>query len=76
MLVFVDKDKFTLVKGADAQTEYFFNTKTIRHLFCKTCGVQSYGEGVEFPKKAINIRCIDGINLDSYTYMPYNGRDL
>lgn len=76
LLNFVDKDKFKLLSGADQLTEYQFNKKTIRHLFCKICGVQSYSEGVTFPKVAINVRCLDGIDLSTLTLTPYSGKDL
>ncbi len=76
LLNFIDKDKFKLLKGSEDLTEYNFNKKTIRHLFCKHCGVESYGEGVTFPKVAINVRCLDGIDLDSLTLTPFNGKDL
>ena len=76
LLDFVDKDKFKLLSGADNLTEYQFNKKSIRHLFCKTCGVQSYGEGVTFPKVAINVRCLNGVDISKLTITPYNGKDL
>ncbi|MBI5456949.1 GFA family protein [Candidatus Kaiserbacteria bacterium] len=75
-LDFVDKEKFKLLSGASNLTEYKFNKKAIRHLFCKTCGVQSYGEGVTFPKVAINVRCLDSIDISKLNLMPYNGKDL
>ena len=76
LLDFVDKDKFKLLAGAGEQTEYLFNKKSIRHLFCKHCGVQSYAEGVTFPKVAINVRCLDGVDASKLTLTPYNGKDL
>ena len=44
-LVAVGEDDFTLKSGADALTEYRFNSKRIRHLFCKHCGIKSFGRG-------------------------------
>lgn len=76
LLGFVDKDKFRLLSGADQLTEYNFNKKMIRHLFCRICGVQSFAEGVTFPKVSINVRCLDGINISELTLTPYNGKDL
>lgn len=76
LLNFVDKDKFKLLSGKDELTEYNFNKKTIRHLFCKKCGVESFGEGVTFPKAAINVRCLDDIDLSTLVVVPYNGKDL
>ncbi len=75
LLNFVDKDKFKLLKGEEMLSEYQFNKKSIRHLFCKVCGVQSFSEGVTFPKAAINVRCLDGIELEKLTLTPFNGKE-
>lgn len=76
LLNFVEKDKFTLLRGEAQLTEYLFNKKAIRHLFCKVCGVQSYAEGVTFPKVSINVRCLEGVDVGSLTLTPYNGKDI
>ena len=76
LLYFADKDKFKLLSGADNLTEYFFNKKQIRHLFCKTCGVQSFAEGITFPKIAINTRCLEGLDLAFVSIKAYSGKDL
>lgn len=76
MLVFVDKKKFNLLTGKEVLTEYQFNKKSIRHLFCKHCGVESFAEGITFPKVAINIRCAEDIDLSLLTITHYNGKDL
>jgi hypothetical protein len=76
LLNFVDTDKFKLLNGADNLSEYFFNKKSIRHLFCKTCGVQSFAQGVTFPKVALNVRCLDGVDIKNLTLTPYNGKDV
>lgn len=65
LLNFVDKDVFTLIKGGDELVEYLFNKKTIRHLFCRTCGTESYAEGVSFPKAAINVRCASTASIST-----------
>ena len=76
VLNFVDKDKFTLQTSEDMLMEYFFNAKKIRHLFCRVCGVQSFAEGVTFPKVAINVRCLDDVDLSSLTIEHVNGKDF
>ena len=76
ILNFIDNDKFTLLRGADNLGEYFFNKKSIRHLFCKTCGVQAYAEGVTFPKIALNVRCLDGVDIYSMKPELFNGKDI
>ncbi len=75
LLNFVDKDKFKLLSGKEHLTDYRFNKKAIRHLFCNICGTQSFSEGVEFPKVAINVRCLDGIDIAALTLTPYNGKE-
>jgi hypothetical protein len=44
-LVGVDPASFRLLKGEDALSEYQFGPKRIRHLFCRTCGIKSFGRG-------------------------------
>jgi hypothetical protein len=79
LLSFVAADKFTLISGDGEQTVYHFNKGAIDHLFCKTCGVASYAEGKKPDGQAmvaINVRCLDGIDLDSLTLTPVDGRSL
>ena len=42
----------------------------------RTCSVQSYAEGVTFPKACINVRCLDGVEIKDLKIEPFNGRDL
>jgi hypothetical protein len=76
ILNFVDQDKFRLLSGEDNLTEYQFNQKKIRHLFCKDCGVQSFSRGAAMPKVAINVRCLDDLDLKTITITPFNGKDI
>ena len=53
-----------LNKGEDALTEYRFNTQKIQHLFCETCGVESFARGGDAgrtPMVAVNVRCLAGV---------------
>lgn len=75
LLNFVEKDKFKLLSGEKELTDYRFNKKAIRHLFCRTCGTQSFSEGVTFPKIAINVRCLDDVDISKLTLTHFNGKD-
>lgn len=76
LLVFTPREKFRFTSGEDKLTEYRFNKHVIAHQFCKVCGVQPHGFGTD-PKgvetAAINVRCIDSIDLTSLNRVPYDG---
>ncbi len=76
---FVPREQLKLLTpDADAGT-YTFNKHHIRHRFCPTCGMHPYGEGVApdgTASAAINIRCIEGIDLGSIPTQQYDGRAL
>ncbi len=63
---------------ANAST-YTFNKHVIKHRFCPTCGIHPYGEGVD-PKgnamAAINLRCVDGLDLSKVATHDFDGRAL
>lgn len=58
---------------------YQFNKHVIRHRFCRTCGIHPYAEGID-PKgqaiAAINIRCLDGVDLQAIPVEQFDGRAL
>ena len=78
LLGFTPATQFTLQKGADAQTSYHFNKKVINHLFCRTCGTQSFSEGKDkegLATVAINVRSLDDVDLTSITLTPVDGKN-
>jgi hypothetical protein len=78
-LTFVTPDKFRLLSSREVQTEYRFNKHVIEHLFCAGCGVQSYANG-KMPDGnamvAINVRCLDDIDISTLSPKPFDGRSL
>lgn len=80
MLTFVEPSDFKLISGEGATTEYRFNKNIIQHLFCTTCGVESFargkrpGDGADM--YAINVRCLDGIDVDALTPHKFDGRSI
>jgi hypothetical protein len=78
LLWFVPRTQFRLRTPEDAAATYTFNKHIIKHRFCPTCGIHPYAEGVDpkgNPMAAINLRCIDGIDLAALPVHEFNGRD-
>lgn len=78
VLAFVTPDAFRLT-AAGPQTEYLFNTHKITHLFCETCGVQSFARGETAdgqPMVAVNIRTLTDIEPFSWTAQRVDGRSF
>ena len=74
---YVEPAQFKLISGADELIDYQFNTHTIHHLFCRACGVGSFsrGQGADGSEGlGINVRCLDGIDLDALKLTPFDGR--
>ncbi|MGB9989610.1 GFA family protein [Massilia sp. SM-13] len=56
---------------------YTFNRHMIKHCFCPDCGMHTHGEGVDQKGNktaAINIRCIEGIELEGIPVQHWDGR--
>ncbi len=63
-------------EGEAALTEYSFNTRTARHLFCPVCGVQSYYRPRSHPEGfSVNARCLDGGIPAGRRLVPFDGRN-
>jgi hypothetical protein len=72
----VPKERFKLLRGADALSCYTFNTGVAKHFFCSTCGVKSFYIPRSHPDGiSVNARCIDAGSIESMTIRPFDGRD-
>lgn len=72
----VPRADFSLLRGEGQLADYRFNTGVARHHFCKVCGIhpfyvpRSHPDGVD-----VNVRCLDGDELASFTIVPFDGRN-
>lgn len=76
LLAFVPESAFELVSGEDQLTDYTFNKHAIHHVFCKTCGIKSFAKGVgpTGPIAALNVRCLEGVDLDTLSITKVDGK--
>ena len=77
ILVFTPAENFVLERGSEDLSEYRFNSKTIEHLFCASCGMESFARGA-MPDgtrmAAVNVRCLEGVDLDAIKPHQVDGR--
>ena len=78
LLAFAGPDDFKLLSGADELQDYLFHKHKIHHLFCRTCGVESFARG-QAPGTgkemiAINVRCLDDIDVTALKLRPVDGQ--
>jgi hypothetical protein len=77
-LWFAPFSAFKLLTSGEHIGTYTFNKHVIHHKFCQVCGVSPYAEGTDPAGNkiaAINIRCIEDIDLDAIPIHEFNGRD-
>lgn len=77
IMAFAPAENFTLLTGEDALTDYQFNKNVIHHLFCTTCGIESFARGAMpdgTPMVGINARCLDEVEPDALSPVKYDGR--
>ena len=79
LLAFVPKAQFKLLSGGDDLSEYQFGKKHVHHRFCTSCGIRPFGHGAG-PQGgemyAINVRCLDGVDVTKLEVKHYDGKSL
>lgn len=79
LLWFVPYAQFRLKTPEANASTYLFNKHVIKHRFCSNCGIHAFAEGVD-PKGnrmvAINLRCLEDVELDSIPTTNFNGRAM
>src|SRR5436190_12786007 len=78
----VKPNAFRLLAGEEALGDYQFNTKSTHHLFCRHCGVRSFGRGhvkeIGGDFVAIQVAALDNVDPQELVSAPVkyaNGRD-
>jgi hypothetical protein len=79
MLTFVPEPSFKLLAGEDSLTDYQWGKHHIHHLFCKRCGIRSFARGKKpdgTEMVAINVRCLDEVELEKVPVKQVDGRSF
>lgn len=79
LLWFVPRASFRLLTPEGAVGTYTFNQHLIKHRFCPVCGIHPYAEGTDpngNAMAAINVRCLEDIDLAAVSVRNYDGRSI
>ncbi len=79
LLWFVPRQQLRLLTPEADLATYTFNKHVIQHHFCPTCGMHPFAEGTD-PKgnrvAAVNVRCLEGVELEKVPVTHYDGRSM
>lgn len=76
LLWFVPRSQATFRTGEGGMSEYQFNKHVIRHKFCPECGCAPLALGKDAQGNdtvAVNVRCIEGLDLAGVKRIPFDG---
>lgn len=79
LLWFVPREAVRFVTPEGEALSYEFNKHVIHHRFCPACGIHPYAIGTDRNGRAmaaINVRCIEDIDLKSVPVTEFDGRAL
>jgi len=75
----VPRDKLRVLTKPEAMSTYKFNKHMISHRFCSMCGIHTFGEGLSRGGQEmamINVRSLEGVELESLRVRQFDGRRL
>jgi hypothetical protein len=71
--------RFQVQAKPDELGRYLFNRHVIAHRFCTSCGIHTHGEDTAESGGSdvyINLRCLDGVDLDKIPLQHFDGRSV
>ena len=77
LLCFVPREQLHIKSGEGEYLTYKFNKHVINHHFCPTCGCAPFATGktpTGADTAAINVRCLEGIDLGNVKRVRVDGR--
>ncbi len=79
LLAVVPGEDFELLGGRESLRDYQFGKKRVHHLFCERCGIKSFARATAPDGRemvAVNVRCLDGVDLAAIPVTPFDGKSL
>lgn len=80
LLWFAPREALLLSTPESNLATYTFNKHAIKHRFCAECGIHPFGEANDpksgKPMAAVNVRCVENVDLGALEVKQFNGRAL
>ena len=79
LMWFIPRNALRLLTPQENASTYVFNRHAVRHRFCPTCGIHPFGEATApdgSAMAAVNLRCIDGLDLDAIPVTHHDGHSV
>lgn len=79
LLWFVPRQQLRLLTPEENLSTYTFSKHIIKHRFCSKCGIHPFGEGIDpagNQMAAINVRCLEDVDISSFPVKHFDGRAL
>ncbi len=79
LLWFVPRVNLRLTTPEESLATYTFNKHKIKHYFCPKCGCAPFGDETSptgVAMAAINVRCLDDVDLSALKLNHFDGRKL
>jgi hypothetical protein len=79
LLWFLPRENLTVTSGADQLGTYTFNKHVIQHHFCPACGCAPFAFGTDrsgAQKAAVNVRCLEDVEIKNLKIVQVDGRSL
>jgi hypothetical protein len=77
--VIIKPEAFHLVAGEDDLSDYQFGSNSVHHLFCKHCGVRSFGHGqldvLGGDFYSVKLSCLDDVDDEELANAPIQYAD-
>lgn len=77
LLWFLPRQQLQLATPENDLATYTFNKHVIQHHFCPTCGCAPFGVGTDkagAATAAVNVRCLEAVDLAALKIIPVDGR--
>jgi hypothetical protein len=78
LLWFAPRSAFRLTTDERDMATYTFHRHVLRHHFCPACGIATHSDGEMpdgTPMTAVNVRCVEAVDLDALEVAKFDGRN-